>query len=232
MITEYIVYVLEDEKHRITSVDSSAFVPEGWGIEIDRGTGDRYHHAQGNYFPGGLYTSAGIPRYKLVDSQAKERTEEEIAADRAAIPPVHPSRTSQMETAVMAFAAAAVEIKDALALQMPDLFPSWEDVLAAGKKLPAGRILQDKNQLYRVMQAVTPLESQPPGGEGMLAVYRPIDQQHAGTAKDPIPFVCGMDCRAGLYYSYEGKTWLCKADMIPCTWPPDTPGMWQWEETA
>ena len=19
-------------------------------------------------------------------------------------------------------------------------------------------------------------------------------------------------------------------DMIPCTWPPDTPGMWQWEE--
>lgn len=152
------MYVLEDEKHRITSVDSSAFVSEDWGIEIDRGTGDRYHHAQGNYFPRGLYTDDGIPRYKLVDGLVVERTEEEIAADRAAIPPSHPSRTSQMEAAVMAFAAAAVEIEDALALQMPDLSPSWEDVLAAGKELPAGRIIQDKTQLYRVMQAVTPLE--------------------------------------------------------------------------
>ena len=31
---------------------------------------------------------------------------------------------------------------------------------------------------------------------------------------------------------YNGKVYQVAegGDMIPCTWPPDTPGMWQWEE--
>lgn len=143
-----------------------------------------------------------------------------------------PSPQEQTINLARAMAAAATGLTDAVALSIPDLLPAWAELLAAGNKVAAGVCLTHKGQTYRMVQAVTPIESQPPGGEGMLAVYRPIDQQHAGTAKDPIPFVCGMDCRAGLYYSYEGKTWLCKADMIPCTWPPDTPGMWQWEEIA
>ena len=33
-------------------------------------------------------------------------------------------------------------------------------------------------------------------------------------------------------YRYNGKVYQVAegGDMIPCTWPPDTPGMWQWEE--
>ena len=49
---------------------------------------------------------------------------------------------------------------------------------------------------------------------------------------DPIPWVYGMDCHAGKCYRYNGKVYRVAegGDMIPCTWPPDTPGMWQWEE--
>ena len=227
------VYVKADERGRITLCDggyTTLAALSGW-IEIDEGTGDRYNLCQSHYFDGGLYTEDGIPRYKLVDGKAVERTVEEIEADRAAIPPARPSRTSQMEAAVMAFASAAVDIEDATALQMPDLFPTWEDVLAAGKELPAGRILQDGAQLYRVEQDVTPQEGQPPHGDGMLAVYRPIDQQHAGTADDPIPWVLGMDCIAGKHYSYKGKVYRVAVGgtMKPCVWPPDTPDLWQWE---
>lgn len=41
-----------------------------------------------------------------------------------------------------------------------------------------------------------------------------------------------MDCYAGKHYSYNGKVYRVAegGDMIPCTWPPDTPGMWQWVE--
>ena len=78
----YHVYARTDEQGRITAVNSSAFVSPDWGTEIDQGYGDQYHHAQGNYFPQPIYTIDGIPRYKLVDGQAVERTEEEIAADR------------------------------------------------------------------------------------------------------------------------------------------------------
>lgn len=94
----YHVYVQTDEQGRIIAVNSSAFVPAEWGTEIDSGFGDKHHHAQGNYFTDGLYTSDGIPRYKLVDGKAQERTEEEIEADRAAIPePVIPPTNAELE---------------------------------------------------------------------------------------------------------------------------------------
>ena len=93
----YHVYVQTDEQGRIISINSSAFVPPEWGTEIDSGLGDKYHHAQGNYFLGGVYTDDGIPRYKLVDGAAQERTEEEIEADRAAIPAPPPTIEERLE---------------------------------------------------------------------------------------------------------------------------------------
>lgn len=137
---------------------------------------------------------------------------------------------AQTQVAVMAFCATATTITNDQALQMPDLFPTWEQVLAAGEELPADRIINKDGILCRVVQAVTPQEHQPPDGEGMLAIYRPIDEEHAGTLEDPIPWVYGMDCHAGTYFSYNGHIYQVAAggDMIPCVWPPDTAGLWQW----
>lgn len=115
---------------------------------------------------------------------------------------------------------------------MPDLFLPWEEALEAGTELAANVVINDGGQLYRVVQAVTPQEGQAPHDDGMLAVYRPIDVEHAGTLEDPISFVSGMDTAEGKYYSYNGKTYLCKSDMKPCVWPPDTAGLWQWEEVT
>lgn len=79
---QYSVFVQTDLRSRVVAVNSSAFVGVGWGVLVDESVGDRYHHAQGNYFEGGLYTDDGIPRYKLVDGAPVLRTEEEIQADR------------------------------------------------------------------------------------------------------------------------------------------------------
>lgn len=146
--------------------------------------------------------------------------------------PKPPDLTLQYAAAMRAYAATSTAIPDTYALDMPDLFPTWETVLEAGEELPAGRILNDGGQLYRVVQAVTPQEEMPPHDDGMLAIYRPIDREHAGTVDDPIPWVYGMDCHAGKHYSYNGKVYKVAegGDMIPCTWPPDTPDMWQWVE--
>lgn len=80
----YIVYVKLDEANRITAVNSSAFLPDatGW-TQIDSGYGDKYHHAQGNYFPFPLTDDRGIFRYKLVDGAVVERSIEEMDADWA-----------------------------------------------------------------------------------------------------------------------------------------------------
>lgn len=231
-LENYMVYVQMDGQNRIIAVNSSAFVGADWGTEIDQGYGDKYHHAQGHYFSRPIYTENGIPRYKLEDGKAVERTEEEIEADRAALPAPEPDLRPQYAAAMRAYAATSTAIPDIYALDMPGLFPMWETVLEAGEELPAGRILNDGGQLYRVVQAVTPQAEMPPHDDGMLAIYRPIDREHAGTVDDPIPWVYGMDCHAGKHYSYNGKVYKVAegGDMIPCTWAPDTPDMWQWVE--
>ena len=97
----YIVYVKLDEENRITSVNSSAFLREtdGW-TEIDSGFGDRYHHAQGNYFPQPIMDERGIYRYKLVDGKAVERTQEEMDADYVPpeVKPTDAERISKLES--------------------------------------------------------------------------------------------------------------------------------------
>lgn len=87
------VYVKTDSKGRITRIEGGYTTPADltdW-VQIDEGAGDRYNLCQVYYFPDGIYTADGIPRYKLADGQAVERTEEEIAADRAALPEPEPS---------------------------------------------------------------------------------------------------------------------------------------------
>ena len=161
----------------------------------------------------------------------RDATPEEIAAWEAAAnqPAPPPGPQEQVMTLARAMAAAATTLTDAVALSIPDLLPAWAELLSAGNQVSAGVCLTHKGQTYRVVQAVTPIESQPPGGEGMLAIYRPIEREHTGTLSDPITWVYGMDCKEGKYYRYEDKTYLCKSDMLPCVWPPDTPDMWQWE---
>lgn len=123
-----------------------------------------------------------------------------------------PDMTEQVQAAMMAFAATSTEIPDNYALDMPDLFPTWERVLATGKPLKGGTILNDGGQLYRVNHDnTTPQEHQPPHGEGMTAVYTPINKTNSGTAEDPIPAVRGMEYVYGLIYKdpEDGKLYLC-----------------------
>ena len=87
------VYVKADDSGRVIRCEGGYTTPadlSGW-IKIDEGTGDRYNLCQSHYFEGGLSTDDGIPRYKLVDGAPVLRTEEEIQADRAAIPEPGPT---------------------------------------------------------------------------------------------------------------------------------------------
>lgn len=97
------VYVLIDSSNRIISSDSSDFLFDvtGW-VKIDEGSGDRYHHAQGNYFPAPLYDDRGIPRYAYVPDGSpkwRERTPEEMDADY--VPPVSKPSAEELLDALM-----------------------------------------------------------------------------------------------------------------------------------
>lgn len=99
---EYIVYVKPNENGYITAVNSSAFLSDttGW-TEIDSGYGDKYHHAQGNYFPESIFTEGGAYRYKLVDGEVVECTAEEIAKQEEALKPVPAPTTDDVLNALL-----------------------------------------------------------------------------------------------------------------------------------
>ena len=167
----------------------------------------------------------------------RDATQEEIAAweSAASQPALIPTPEEQSIIFVRSMAAAATTITDEVALSIPDLLRSWPELLAAGQPIQPGVCLTHNGQVYRMVQpsAVTPQAHQPPGGDGMLAVYRPIDREHAGTLADPIPWVYGMDCLEGKYYSCEGKRYLAKLDMLPCVWTPGAAGTSTvWEEVV
>lgn len=93
MAEYYIVYIKRNEYCEIIDVNSSAFLTDttGWE-EIDRGFGDRYHHAQGNYFKKPIMDDNGVYRYcayvedfQYEDGESasgweiEERTDDEMA---------------------------------------------------------------------------------------------------------------------------------------------------------
>lgn len=106
------VYIKTDEQDRIVRCEGEYTLPSdlsGW-ILIDEGEPcDKRNLAQSHYFPCGLYTMDGIPRYRWDGSAAALRTEDELKADRAAIPEPKPSKT--VEDRLTALEAEAEQAK-------------------------------------------------------------------------------------------------------------------------
>lgn len=114
------VYIQTDEQGRITRCEGEYTLPSdlsGW-LLIDEGEPcDKRNLAQSHYFPGGLYTMDGVPRYRWDGSAAVLRTDEEMEADRAAIPDPKPSKTVEARlTAPEAEAEQAKADREALSI--------------------------------------------------------------------------------------------------------------------
>ena len=112
------VYIQTDTEYRIVRCEGEYTLPadlDGWTLIEEGPPCDRLNLAQSHYFDGGLYTMDGIPRYKWDGTQAVERTEDELEADRAAIPDSKPSKTVEARlTALEAEAEQAKADRDAL----------------------------------------------------------------------------------------------------------------------
>lgn len=99
------VYVKIDEENRILRCEGGYTTPSDltdW-ILIDEGTGDKYNLCQSHYFDKPIYTADGVPRYKLVDGKAVERTSEEIEAEL--LQPLKESHIAQSKSDLQTYLA-------------------------------------------------------------------------------------------------------------------------------
>ena len=102
---------------------------------------------------------------------------------------------------------AVMLMSDTQALNCISVFPTWESYI--GKSLKTGERVVYQNELWKVRQEIpTVLENQVPGID-TAALYERIDEEHAGTLEDPIPYANTMTVEEGKYYIEEGITYKC-----------------------
>lgn len=103
---------------------------------------------------------------------------------------------------------AVQSLSDSEALEAVTLHPAW----AIGKDYPAGHKVQRNGRLWRCIQAHTSQEGWEP--ENAHSLWEGIDETHAGTLADPIPYDGNMALVAGLYYVQDGVVYLCNRDTV------------------
>ena len=96
---------------------------------------------------------------------------------------------------------------------MAEFYPQWEDLIGttvdkAGFKFTHG------GALYKTIPEQHSFQADWVPGEGTESLYTRIDETHAGTLTDPIPYSGNMALEAGKYYSQSGAVYLCTRDTV------------------
>ena len=92
------------------------------------------------------------------------------------------------------------------ALRMLAFYPEW----AAGAAYTVGHKVRRNGKLWRVVQAHTSQEGWEP--ENAASLWEQINETHAGTMDDPIPYIGNMALTNGLYYMQDRVIYKCTRD--------------------
>lgn len=105
---------------------------------------------------------------------------------------------------------AAGFLTDAEALTVKGVYWHWEDLVQIGTTVYKGYRFRYGDKLWRTEQPkYTFVGHYIPGAVGTESLFSVIDESHAGTYEDPIPYDRNMEIHAGLYYIENGITYLC-----------------------
>lgn len=94
-------------------------------------------------------------------------------------------------------------VDDNMALRMLDFYPEW----AADTTYTVGYKVRKDGKLWRVVQAHTSQIGWEP--ENAASLWEQINETHAGTPNDPIPYSGNMALTAGLYYVQDWVIYKC-----------------------
>lgn len=132
------VFIKIDDKNRVIAINSEIFISDltGW-TQIDDGVGDRYAHAQGNYFPKSLTDENGVCRYKYADGIVSERTAEEIEIEL--FPSIISNKKSELSTECEKAIISGVDVGEvhySLTIEDQANILAWMAVAQTGKSVP------------------------------------------------------------------------------------------------
>ena len=116
----------------------------------------------------------------------------------------------QAKTIRSAMDAAGAVLTDAEALGCKAIYKQWETLVEEGAAAEQGYRFLHGEDLYRVEQpSYTFVAHYVPGAAGTESLFSRIDEIHAGTAEDPIPYAGNMALEEGKFYSQGGEVYRC-----------------------
>ena len=114
----------------------------------------------------------------------------------------------QMRLAVQMFAQTITE--DEKALSISSIYPRWDEVI--GTKVKEGFKFRYGDDLFKVIQPELTIEGHYIPNQGTESLYAKIDETHAGTVDDPIPYDGNMEIFSGMYYIQNDMIYQCIRD--------------------
>ena len=105
---------------------------------------------------------------------------------------------------------AAQGATDAQAATMPTMYDLWAPGVAYGGEGQPSIVRRPDGQLYRIRQAHTSQTGWEP--ENAASLWEQINETHAGTMDDPIPYSGNMALTNGLYYMQDWVIYKCTRD--------------------
>ena len=99
-------------------------------------------------------------------------------------------------------------VDDNTALRMVEFYPEW----ATDTAYTAGYKVQYGGKLWRCVQAHTSQVGWEP--ENAASIWEQINETHAGTIDDPIPYSGNMALESGKYYIQDYVIYRCTRDTI------------------
>lgn len=105
---------------------------------------------------------------------------------------------------------ASQSLDDSTALTAMELFPKWKDLVQAAAKAAKGFRFQHDGKLWRIEQPeYTFVKHYVPGTVGTESLFSKVDETHAGSYDDPIPYEKNMEIYQDYYYIQYGVLYLC-----------------------
>ena len=149
---------------------------------------------------------------KYVNGKYIEMTAEEISdiqseqARMRAIETSRPLTSDEVLALLIPQQINTLSVDDSMALRMLAYYPEW----AAGTAYTVGYKVRYNGKLWRVLQAHTSQTGWEP--ENAASLWEQINETHAGTLEDPIPYSGNMALNSGLYYVQDWVIYKCTRD--------------------
>ena len=156
---------------------------------------------------------------KYINGEYLDLTTEELAAMEAAQAAYEAAERSrpltldEVNRMIITQQINSLAVDDNTALRMAEFYPEWKDLIGTTVD-KAGFKFTHKGRLYKTIPEQHTFQADWVPGAGTESIYTQIDETHAGTLTDPIPYGGNMALESGKYYSQNGLVYLCTRNTV------------------